>query len=385
MAVDAFTSRSIRESISATGLWRLQAGDVVAVDPDWPGPLTVLAPCERILILAVDLPLASRGQRQTAAPFAVEGLIAEPLDRVHVALGAEVSDRRHLCAVVRNELMDHWVGVLTQAGLDHCILLPDALTLSTPPAGYWRLAVEDGRALVRTDDGGGFAVDLKALPATWEAGNRPRLIASRDSLPEIMRGGVDDMSLELDDGLRPVVVVAPIDLRQGRFAASRRQSPALPWRAVALVAAAGFLAHVAILALDTWILDGMADRRETETRAMIASRSPELGEQPDLVLAVDRLAPLQSGGDGRLVRVLGRVSAALSATPMSYRYLQYASDGALDLAVSVPSAATLESATAALNGAALPARSALDPVPAGTPSPEGVAAILTITPGGVAP
>jgi len=152
-----------------------------------------------------------------------------------------------------------------------------------------------------------------------------------------------------------------------------------------LAAAAGVVAHVAILAVDTWILDGMADRREAETRALIAARSPELGEQPDLVLAVDRLAPLQSGADGRLVRALGRVSAALSATPMSYRYIEYASDGALDLAVSVPSSATLDSATAALNAAALPARSTLAPVSAGSATVDGVAAVVTITPAEVAP
>ena len=385
MAVEAFTSRSIRESISATGLWRIQAGDVVAVDPDWPGPVTVLAPSERILMLVVDLPFASRGQRQKAAPFAVEGLIAEPLDRVHVALGAEVSDRRHLCAVVRNDLMDHWVGMLADAGLDHCILLPDALSLPTPPQGSWRIVVEGGRALVRTGDGSGFAVDVDALPATWEAGNRPRLIASGDALPDVMRTGLDDMTLELDDGARPAVVVAPVDLRQGRYAATRRRSAVSPWRAVALVAAAGVVAHIGILALDTLVLDGMADRREAETRALVAARAPDLGEQPDLVLAVDRVAPLQSGADGRLVRSLGRVSSALSATPMSYRYIEYTSDGALDLAVSVPGAATLDSATAALNGAALPARSALAPVPAGTPTPQGVTAIVTVTPAEAAP
>lgn len=378
MAVEAFTSRTTRESISATGLWRINAGGVVAVDPDWPGPLTVLAPSERILILVVDLPFASRAQRVKAAPFAVEGLIAEPIERVHVALGAEVSDRRHLCAVVRSDLMDAWIAILIEAGLDHCMLVPDALSLPIPPPGAWRVAVEGGRAIVRTDDGSGFGVEVEALPATWEAGNRPRLIASGEPLPEIMQAGVDDMSLEIDDGI-PSVVVAPVDLRQGRYAPTRRLSPTSPWRIVALVAGAGVLAHVVLLALDTWILHGMADRREAETRAMIAARSPELAQESDLVMAVERLAPLHFGSDGRLIRTLGRVSTALDATPMSYRYIEYASDGSLNLAVSVPDAATLEGATAALNGAALPARSALAPVAAGSAAPDGVAAIVTIT------
>lgn len=378
MAVEAFTSRTTRGSISATGLWRINAGEVVAVDRDWPGPLTVLAPSERILILVVDLPFASRAQRVKAAPFAVEGLIAEPLDRVHVALGAEVSDRRHLCAVVRHDLIDAWVAVLKEAGLDHCLLVPDALSLSMPPPGAWRIAIEGGRAMVRTDDGSGFAVDVEALPATWEAGNRPRLMASGDPLPELMQSGIDDMSPGLDDGLRSVVL-PPVDLRQGRYAAMRRRLPSSPWRAVALVAASGVMSHLVILALDTWILDGMADRREAETRALIAARSPDLAQEPDLVLAVAHLAPLRVGSDGRLVRTLGRVSTALGATPMSYRYIEYASDGNLDLAVSVPNAATLEGATAALNGAALPARSALAPVEPGRAALEGLAAIVTIT------
>ncbi|RZM09799.1 MAG: hypothetical protein EOP67_69320, partial [Sphingomonas sp.] len=42
--------------------------------------VAVLAPTEQILMLAVDLPLPSRRQRQEAVPFAVEDLIADPLD-----------------------------------------------------------------------------------------------------------------------------------------------------------------------------------------------------------------------------------------------------------------------------------------------------------------
>lgn len=371
-----------RTTIAAHGLWRIQSDAVIPVDRAWSGPLTVLVPSEKILTVVIDLPFASRRQRLEAAPFAVEGLIAEPLDQVHVALGAEVSPRRHLCAVVRHAVMRDWIATLATAGADRCILLPDALALSEPPLGSWRVAIEQGRALVRTDEGAGFAVEADALPAAWEAGGRPTLIAEGDPLPEVMREGVRDVSLEMDGAARPTVMAPPVDLRQGPYAA--RGEVRSPWRLVGMVAAAGVAAHLALVAVDTLALHGMAERREAETRRLIAERQPGLESAPDLVAAVDQLAPTGAGGDGPFMRQFGRVSRALIGQPLAYRAIGYGAAAPMTLSVTAADASALDGAVAALARAAVPARSALEPVASGAATATGVNAVITLQPAGTA-
>jgi general secretion pathway protein L len=63
---------------------------------------TLFVPGEDVLLLAVDLPIASRRHRMEALPFAIEDRIAEPLDAVHVAIGAQLSPNRYLAAVVKH-------------------------------------------------------------------------------------------------------------------------------------------------------------------------------------------------------------------------------------------------------------------------------------------
>lgn len=383
MKTEVANPRAGRTTIAAGGLWRIQANNVLPVDRAWPGPLTVLVPSEKVLTAVVDLPFASRRKRAEAVPFAVEGLIAEPLDQVHVALGMEVSDRRHLCAMVRHAAMRDWVMMLRDAGLDHCILLPDALAVPEPPPGSWRVAIDRGRALVRTDEGVGFAIEADALPAAWEAGGRPTLIAEGDPLPDVMREGVRDVSLEMNGAARPSVVAPPVDLRQGVYAAART-SAASPWRPIGLVAAAGLAAHLALAAVDTLALHGMAERREAETRRLIAERQPGLESAPDLVVAVDQLAPVGAGGDGPFTRQFGRVSRALIGQPLAYRAIGYGAADPMTLSITAADASALDGAVAALARAAVPARSALDPVASGAATATGVNAVITLQPTGTA-
>ena len=370
-----------RTTIVAHGLWRIQSDAVIPVDRAWAGPLTVLVPSEKILTTVIDLPFASRRKRIEAAPYVIEGVIAEPLDQVHVALGIEVSDRRHLCAVVRHSVMRDWLTLLTEAGLERCILLPDALALPEPPMGSWRVAIEQGRAVVRTDDGGGFAVEADTLAAAWEAGGRPTLIAEGDPLPEVMREGVRNVSLEMAGTTQSSVVAPPVDLRQGAYAAQSVDVRS-PWRIVGMVASLGVVAHLAFVTIDTLALHGMAERREAETRSLIAARQPGLEAAPDLVAAVDQIAPAGVGGDGPFVRLFGRTSRALSGQQLTYRAISYGVATPMTLAVTATDAAAIDSAVAALARAAIPARSALDPVAIGIVAPNGINALITLQPAG---
>ncbi len=364
--------RPARSNLPSRGLWRIVDDRIMAVDRSWDGPTTVLVPSEDVLNLAVDLPFATRRQREAALPFAVEDAAAEPLSALHCALGVEIGPRRHLAGVVRHARMREWLAMLATADLDPAILTPDALMLPLPSAGAWSVRIDEGRALVRTDQATGFALPARDLPTVWSAAGRPRLQALGGALPEAMQDGVEAETLALGSTGDPVVVIPPLDLRQGLYAAVRKGE--LSWaRTLAMVAGVGVLAHLAILAVDTLVLDGMADRREVEARAMLAQVSPTLAPGEDIVAAADRIAP-RGGGAKPFTGLLARTSQALPAAGgVAFSSLAYADAGQLDLGVIVADPAALDQAVAALNGAGLSATGS-----AGPPAATGVSGTIRI-------
>ena len=74
------------------------------------GADAVALPSELAHILRVPLPLVAHRQRQAAAGFAVEELIAEPLEASHVVLGPELRRGEYLVVVVAPREMAAWAG-----------------------------------------------------------------------------------------------------------------------------------------------------------------------------------------------------------------------------------------------------------------------------------
>ncbi len=344
-----------KSNLPSRGLWRIVDDRIIAVDRAWAGPTTVLVPSEDVLTLAVDLPFATRRQRETALPFAVEEAVAEPLAALHCALGMEMSPRRHLAGMVRHARMRQWLAMLATADLDPAVLVPDALTLPLPGARAWTVRTDEGRALVRTDQGTGFALPARDLPTAWSAAGQPRLSVMGGDLPETMRDGIEDDSVLLGSVAEPEAVIAPLDLRQGIYGAVRIGAPSA-LKTVAMIAGVGVLAHIGILAVDTFVLHRMAETREAETRLLLQQIAPQLTPGEDLIAAADRALPQGGGGVRPFTRLLGQTSGALPpAGAVAVSTLNYEDPGALALGVTVPDAATLERAIAGLQAAGLDA------------------------------
>lgn len=350
--------RPARSNLPSRGLWRIVDDRIIAIDRAWSGPTTVLVPSEDVLTLAVDLPFATRRQRETALPFAIEDAVAEPLSALHCALGQEFAPRRHIAGVVQHGRMRAWLAMLATADLDPAVLVPDALSLPMPAAGVWSVRIDDGRALVRTDQGTGFALPARDLPTAWSAAGRPRLSVLGGDLPETMIEGVEDETVLLGSVSEPVAVIAPLDLRQGVYAAVRMGAPSA-LKTVAMIAGVGVLAHVGILAIDAVVLNRMAETREAETRQLLQQVAPNIAPGEDLIAAADRALPQGSGGARPFTRLLAQTSSALPpAGQVAFSSVDYGDAGDLSLGVNVPDAATLERAVGALNAAGLSAEGA---------------------------
>lgn len=291
---------------SRAGVWSLAGDRAIIADPE--GPATILVPSESVRLLAVDLPLASRAKRLEALPFAVEDLIADSIDAVHLALGAEIAPRRYLVGVVRHELIEAWVDRAADAGLAHAAMVPDALALPTPGAGEWAVELTGNRALVRSGDGTGFAVNAALLRSAWEAAGRPPVWCYGAAVPE----GITVIGVAAAEPLGARLAPPALDLRQGRYA--RRRGSVTPglWRRVGWIVGIAIVAHSLIAAADTVMMRVIADRREAEVRELAAVMLPgtQLGEDMDEAI-VGLLKQPGAGAGGAFVPLANRVAAAL--------------------------------------------------------------------------
>ena len=336
-------------------MWTLAGGVLECVDRDAPAPGVVLVPSERVLSLVVDLPLSNRAQKLAALPFAVEDSVAEPLEEVHVALGAEVAPGRHLAGVVRHEIMRDWLALIAASGLPRAAMTPDYLALPRPAEGGWSVGLAAGRALVRTAEGSGFAVPADLLEPAWSAAGRPAVVSYGEPPPDGMTAG--EPGLELSAAAARSVLPPLLDLRQGLYAARGRPEVKLLRRLAAVVAVAA-VAHTGILAVDALALRRMADNRRVEVETLVRQTAPGLPVTGDLAAT---LAPLLAAEDAtarsRFFPLFSRTAAALQpiASSLTLQGLSFAADGALTLEVEAPDIAALQRVQTTLAAAGLTA------------------------------
>ncbi|MGL5010120.1 MAG: type II secretion system protein GspL, partial [Paracoccaceae bacterium] len=200
---------------------------------------------EDVLLLAVAMPEMSAAQRRAAVGFAVEDLIARPLDEVHVVLGPAVAER-WLVAVIGRDVLE----ALPAAAKAR--LVPDVLAVPVPEAGQWSVWAGPSRVLVRTADGAGFAAAMGALPYFHLAAGRPGIV---------LYGGVLDAQFSV---LRPAVLPTQLEASLQRFdlsmgGAARGMTLPRAWRQMAAVVVLAGLGHLWLLATDTWALGRVRD------------------------------------------------------------------------------------------------------------------------------
>lgn len=338
------------------GIWAMDDASLVPIETFDAGPAIVLVLTEAVLLLAADLPLAGARARVQALPFAIEDRIAQPLAEVHVALGEELAPQRHLAGVVAHARMAGWVERLAEAGLAHAAIVPDALMLPVPDAGFWAVDRVGERVRVRIEDGTGFALPFDHLAHAWAAAGRPRCLSYGEPLPDLFGATATRPG---GTALAERLAAPALDLRGGAYGRPRRALAPL-WRRVAAVAAIGVLAHGAIAAADTAALHHIASRHDAATRALIQAAAPAAALGDDLSAGVADLLPESGTGPSSFLPLLVRVAGALKQLGPAASLRSIAFDGAAGtLAIQVEAAdiAGLQRVGTALNAQGLAAES----------------------------
>lgn len=310
-----------------------------------PRAMTLEMPGELVLVLRVPLPLASQRQRQAAVPFAIEDLVAEPIEALHVALGPEIGPGEYLVGVARHEDMAEWAPRAASLGQ---ALVPDTLSLPVPAEGSWAVREIDGRVLARLPDGTGFATDAASFETFWRAGSQPQIVLFGGRLPPALPVGATALSPAHTGE-------STLDLLQGAYAPTQGGWLRLAPRFLGLTAVA-LAAHLVVLAVDTHWLRGLADAREAELRGVLAERLGTFPATLPLDAAVRRALPAAEAESPRLLPLLVQVSEALAplADQVGFRSLGYdAETGAVALTLEAGGLGTIQRAERELAGARL--------------------------------
>ena len=352
------TRPSQRVAEEPGGLWSLTQAGLVRLVPAEHGPALVLVPTEAVLIQVVDLPLPGLEKKRQAAPFAVEELVSEPLDQLHVAVGAAVEGHRHLVGVVSHAVMADWVGILAEAGMPNAALAPDALALMAPPEGAWSVALESERVRIRTRDEA-FAAPAADLAAIWAAAGRPRLVSYGQPLRDVLgtEDGLDFLpAATVGHGEAPA-----LDLRQGVWSAQRRTHAFA--RQLAMIAGLAVAALVGVFLVDTWLIERETDQRKDELQRLVEARAPGVlapdasGEE---VGAVAERLVMGGGTGGDFLPVLSRAATALvpASGEVTIQSLEWDAAQGLGIGIEAADLSAIQAAEARLGEAGLIASNA---------------------------
>ena len=131
-------------------------------------PPLVLIPSTEILLTQTDIPTKQWKRIIQAVPYALEIELAENVENLHFALGKrEPLSGDIVVAVIAQCQMDHYLQLLSTAGISPAMLVPDVLAVPKPKDG-WGILFFDDVALVRTGWQTGFAIEPESLSTTLQ-------------------------------------------------------------------------------------------------------------------------------------------------------------------------------------------------------------------------
>ncbi|PZU10248.1 type II secretion system protein GspL [Sphingomonas sp.] len=340
---------------SGAGIWTIDGDSLVTVERFDVGPAIVLLPTEEVLLLAVDLPIASARRRIEALPFAIEDRVAQPIGEVHAALGAGLGGQTYLAGIVARDRMARRAALLADAGWARAALVPDVLAVPVPPPGMWSIDIAKARALVRVEDGTGFAIPVAHLAAAWAAAGRPQLLSYGDSVPGDLPA---EPAAYQEPSLAARLAQPALDLRQGAFAAPHRPVSPL-WRRIATVAALGAFAHAAIAGVDTLAVQRIAAARASEMRGLVQQIAPDAVIGADVAASAAEILPAGGAGPSGFLPLFARVGGALKPLGGAIRMHAISYDagaGTMSIEVEAATIEGLQQVGTALSGAGLSAQ-----------------------------
>ncbi|MGK0441174.1 MAG: type II secretion system protein L, partial [Pseudohongiellaceae bacterium] len=153
----------------------------------------IIVPNDAVLLAQVNIPSQNARQIKQALPYAIEELIAEDIENVHMALPNYLNVTNHMTdvAVVSHRYLISWLDLLHHHGLSPDSMAIDTLCVPIEEGGSV-LVDDDERLLVRYSQTYGFSCDTAVFPYLYPQGLTES--ANEDELPllEVLHCSCDE-------------------------------------------------------------------------------------------------------------------------------------------------------------------------------------------------
>ncbi|SFP45036.1 type II secretion system protein GspL [Pseudomonas borbori] len=266
---------------------------------------TLVLPVEAVTACAVRLPTQKARWLRQALPYAVEELLAEDVEKLHLALGERLADGRHRVFAVRRRWLADWLAL--------CPVAPRAIAMDADllPHQGTQLLHLDSRWLL-----GGEGVVRMALSAeSWPA------LAARCPHPHIGYRSAQQAGLApLDEGLELADAHGWLaqqtlsnDLAQGEFAPQQNAGQWQRWRPLFGLLGLWLVLQWGFNLAQGWHLQRQAETYAQASKALYQELFPEDRKLVDLRAQLDQhLAAGGGSGQGRLLGMLAQVTQAIA-------------------------------------------------------------------------
>ncbi|MEN2506653.1 type II secretion system protein GspL [Stutzerimonas stutzeri] len=304
-----------------------------------PAAVTLVLPAEVCSAVAVNLPTRKARWISQALAYAVEELLAENVDDLHLTHGDALDDGRRRVIAVRRQLLADWLADLQAQGLTIVAIHVDADLL---PRDGTQLMVIGTRALLGGAQEARLAFDLQQWPHLAGQCPSPRHgHGTPDEAPPLL----DDYQ-PVDDPFRFLAAgrAAALNLAQGDFAVKAAGSGLGRWKPALVVLALVLAVQLIFNLVQAWSLERQAERYAQSSRALYGELFPEDRRIVNLRAQFDEHIGQRAGGPSGFMRLLDEVALAMTeGVAVTVSQLDYnQARGDLALQVRASDFATLE-------------------------------------------
>ena len=272
--------------------------------------IALIVPVEHVASCAVSLPAGSSHWQLKALPYALEPLLAEDVEGMHLVLGEGLHDGQHRVVAIKRALLEAWLRYLRDSGVRVSAIHVDADLLPNEPAS---LCWDSFRCLLADANGLRLALTPTQLPAVLERlPGTCKVFHARDDKP-LLPAGVK-VDLQIFEGTRSAWMTGQcsqaLNLAQGPFAPEsglRLQH----WKLVAWALAAVLLAQLAFDGAQAWLLNQQAAGYRQANQAIYKGLFPQERRIVDLKAQFDQ--HLRQGSSA--TQLQGLLAAVAEAMP----------------------------------------------------------------------
>ncbi|TRX75703.1 type II secretion system protein GspL [Pseudomonas mangiferae] len=279
---------------------------VVQAGPGW----RLVLPVEAITACAVQLPTQKARWLRQALPFAVEELLAEDVETMHLALGASLPDGRQRVYAVRRTWLADWLALAGEAGGRPRAIHVDADLL--PAEGTHVLWLAERWLL-----GGELATRMAVQDADWAdlAAVCPTPVHGHAAPARQVLAGIDDWQAPAEPfAWLASQVAGAADLAQAEFDLRERDQRWRQWRPLLALVGLWLVLQWGFNLAQAWHLERRGEAYAQASEALYRELFPEDTRLINLRAQFDQhLEAASDAGQGHLLSLMDQAATAVGA------------------------------------------------------------------------